>query len=78
MTTSAMVLGMVPLAAGAEQTASLGRAVIGGLLAATLATLFVLPSAFALVQSGANRRSPSLDPFDTASTWHASSPSESQ
>ena len=68
MTGGAMILGMVPLALGwgegAEQTAPLGRAVIGGLAAATLATLVVLPAAFALVQGGASRRSASLDPFD--------------
>jgi multidrug efflux pump subunit AcrB len=78
MTSSAMVLGMVPLAVGAEQTAPLGRAVIGGLLGATLATLFVLPSGFAIAQSRAARRSPSLDPFDTASALHASSVPESR
>jgi multidrug efflux pump subunit AcrB len=52
MTSSAMIAGMVPLALalgqGAEQTAPLGRAVIGGLLAATASTLFVLPSVFAV------------------------------
>src|SRR4029453_17647120 len=72
MTTSAMVLGMVPLALGAAQTAPLGRAVIGGLMAGTVATLFVLPSSFAIVQSRAGQRSPSLDPHDTASTFYSS------
>ena len=52
MTSSAMIAGMVPLALalgqGSEQTAPLGRAVIGGLLAATASTLFVLPSVFAV------------------------------
>jgi RND family efflux transporter MFP subunit len=71
MTTSAMVLGMVPLAFGAAQTAPLGQAVIGGLLGATMATLLVLPPFFALVQSRAGRRSPSLDPYDPASAFHA-------
>jgi len=72
MTTSAMVLGMVPLAFGAAQTAPLGQAVIGGLLGGTVATLFVLPSFFALVQSRGNRRSPSLDPHDPASSFFVS------
>ena len=67
----AMVAGMLPLALGwgegGEQSASLGRAVIGGLAAATLATLFVLPTVFAIVQGGAGRSSASLDPFDPAS-----------
>jgi multidrug efflux pump subunit AcrB len=76
MTTSAMVLGMVPLAFGADQTAPLGQAVIGGLVAATLATLFVLPSFFALVQSRASHRSPSLDPYDPESSFHTSGPQE--
>ena len=76
MTTSAMVLGMVPLALGAAQTAPLGRAVIGGLMAGTIATLFVLPSSFAIVQSRAARRSPSLDPHDAASTFHSAGPGE--
>ena len=57
MTSCAMIAGMVPMALGlgegGEQTAPLGRAVIGGLVAATLATLFVLPAVFALVMSGA-------------------------
>jgi multidrug efflux pump subunit AcrB len=76
MTTSAMVLGMVPLAFGADQTAPLGQAVVGGLIAGTLATLFVLPSFFALVQSRASHRSPSLDPYDPASPFHSSGPQE--
>jgi RND family efflux transporter MFP subunit len=71
MTTCAMIAGMVPMAAGwgegGEQTAPLGRAVIGGLAAATLATLFVLPTVFALVQGWAGRQSASLDPDDPAS-----------
>ena len=62
----------VPLAFGAAQTAPLGRAVIGGLLGATLATLFVLPSFFALVQARARSRSVSLDPYDPASTFYTS------
>ncbi len=71
MTSCAMIAGMVPMAVGwgegGEQTAPLGRAVIGGLVAATVATLVVLPTIFAIVQGGASRRSASLDPFDPAS-----------
>jgi multidrug efflux pump subunit AcrB len=74
MTTSAMILGMLPLALGAAQTAPLGRAVIGGLFGGTLATLFVLPASFALVQSRARRASPSLDPYDSESSFHVSGP----
>ncbi len=71
MTSCAMIAGMVPMALGlgegGEQTAPLGRAVIGGLAAATLATLVVLPTVFALVQGRSDRRSASLDPDDPAS-----------
>ncbi len=68
MTSLAMIAGMIPMALalgeGAETTAPLGRAVIGGLLAATLANLTVLPFVFSLVQGGASTVSPSLDPDD--------------
>jgi multidrug efflux pump subunit AcrB len=53
MTALAMIIGMVPMALGAgdggEQNAPLGRAVIGGLLCATAATLIFVPSVFALL-----------------------------
>jgi multidrug efflux pump subunit AcrB len=66
MTSLAMIAGMMPMALGfgeaGPQAAPLGRAVIGGLAVATLATIFVLPGVFALVQSRAQRHSPSLDP----------------
>src|SRR5262249_193254 len=52
---------------GGEQTAPLGRAVIGGLAAATLATLIALPTVFAMVQARASHESASLDPDDPAS-----------
>ncbi len=72
MTSLAMIAGMLPLALGlgegGEQTAPLGRAVAGGLLAATLATLFVLPAVFAIVQGRAHRRSASLDPDDPSTS----------
>jgi multidrug efflux pump subunit AcrB len=68
MTSFAMLAGMVPMALGlgegGEQTAPLGRAVIGGLAAATVATLLVLPAVFAVVQRSASRKSVSLDPHD--------------
>src|SRR5579885_2974918 len=52
MTALAMILGMLPMAlglgAGAEQNAPLGRAVIGGLAAATLMTLFVVPAIYSI------------------------------
>jgi multidrug efflux pump subunit AcrB len=53
MTALAMIIGMVPMALGlgdgGEQNAPLGRAVIGGLLLATVATLFFVPASFSLV-----------------------------
>jgi multidrug efflux pump subunit AcrB len=68
MTSLAMTAGMLPMAVGlgqgGAQTAPLGRAVIGGLLLATLATLFVLPGVYALLRGRAGRRSASLDPDD--------------
>jgi multidrug efflux pump subunit AcrB len=55
MTALAMIIGMVPMALGlgegGEQNAPLGRAVIGGLLFATVATLFFVPTVFAIVRS---------------------------
>jgi multidrug efflux pump subunit AcrB len=78
MTSFAMTAGMLPMALAlgeaGGQTAPLGRAVIGGLVAATLATLFVLPAVFALVQRYATLRSASLDPSDPASPLHAPIP----
>ncbi len=75
MTSCAMIAGMIPLALGlgegGDQTAPLGRAVVGGLALATLATLFVLPAVFAMVSSR-KVRSPSLDPDDPASSHHVS------
>jgi multidrug efflux pump subunit AcrB len=66
MTSLAMIAGMVPMALGlgegGEQTAPLGRAVVGGLAVATLATLLALPALFALVQGRAHRRTASLHP----------------
>jgi multidrug efflux pump subunit AcrB len=75
MTSAAMIAGMVPMALaigeGAETTAPLGRAVMGGLAAATIATLFVLPSVYSLVQQSAAVGSPSMDPDDPDSTYRS-------
>jgi multidrug efflux pump subunit AcrB len=72
MTSVAMIAGMIPMALGigegSEQTAPLGRAVVGGLVAATFATLLVLPSAFAMLRARASTRSRSLDPDDDVAT----------
>jgi multidrug efflux pump subunit AcrB len=50
MTALAMIGGMLPLALGGDQAAPLGRAVIGGLLAATVATLLVLPALLGILR----------------------------
>ena len=59
MTALAMIIGMVPMALGlgegGEQNAPLGRAVIGGLLVATVATLFFVPSVFSLLHRTRSR-----------------------
>jgi multidrug efflux pump subunit AcrB len=71
MTSFAMIAGMLPMALsigeGGEQVAPLGRAVIGGLVAATATTLLILPGVFALVTAGASTASVSLDPDDPQS-----------
>jgi multidrug efflux pump subunit AcrB len=80
MTSLAMITGMVPMALaierGSEGTAPLGRAVIGGLLFATCATLLVLPTVFEIVQRRAPIASATLDPDDPdfEQTDFASSP----
>lgn len=66
MTSFAMIAGMIPMASGlgeaGEQSAPLGRAVIGGLFASTLAALFILPMVFAWLQEKTTYQSPSLMP----------------
>ncbi len=68
MTTIAMIAGMVPMALGlgegGDQIAPLGQAVIGGLIASTLASLLILPALFALMQKNTSLDSVSLDPED--------------
>jgi multidrug efflux pump subunit AcrB len=65
MTALAMIIGMVPMALGlgeaGEQNAPLGRAVIGGLIVATISTLFVVPIFYTLLR----RRPPSLHTLDS-------------
>jgi multidrug efflux pump subunit AcrB len=72
MTSFAMIAGMLPMALafgeGGEQTAPLGRAVIGGLAASTIAVLTVLPAVFAIVQRRAKTSSPSIHPYDAQNT----------
>lgn len=78
MTSLAMIAGMIPLALalgeGAEATAPLARAVIGGLLAATAVNLTVLPFIFAMVQAKGSTQSASLDPDDPASRYASVTP----
>ena len=74
MTALAMIMGMIPMALGmgegSEQNAPLGRAVIGGLLLATVATLFFVPVFFSVIhgwlekRSRANRREAQAATFD--------------
>ncbi|MDR2216024.1 MAG: efflux RND transporter permease subunit, partial [Nevskiaceae bacterium] len=69
MTSMAMIAGMIPMAlaiGGGAETAPLGRAVIGGLLAATAATLLILPLVFGFVMRRVPARGASLDPDDSA------------
>ncbi|MET6999023.1 efflux RND transporter permease subunit [Chitinophaga defluvii] len=74
MTSIAMVMGMVPMASGlgeaGDQTAPLGRAVIGGLIASTFASLLILPLIFSWVQQKAGVKSASLDPEDEHSEYY--------
>jgi multidrug efflux pump subunit AcrB len=82
MTSIAMIAGMLPMASGlgesGEQTAPLGRAVIGGLLASTVAALFILPIAFAAVQRKTGFDSVSLDPDDQHSPVYDGQPTPAE
>jgi multidrug efflux pump subunit AcrB len=66
MTALAMIIGMIPMALGAgdggEQNAPLGRAVIGGLMLATVATLIFVPTVFALLHKKRRDRAPGVTP----------------
>jgi len=72
MTACAMTVGMVPMALalerGSQMQAPLGRAVIGGLVMSTFATLLVVPSIFALVIGKSRAGSLSIDPTDPDSS----------
>jgi len=74
MTATAMICGMIPMAIGfgegGAQSAPLGRAVIGGLLFSTFATLAVLPAIYGLLQRHASVTSNSLNPEDPASRYY--------
>jgi len=74
MTSLAMIAGMIPMALGlgegGDQVAPLGRAVIGGLLASTLATLTLLPAVFALIMGSSSTSSVSLSPTDPESRFY--------
>jgi multidrug efflux pump subunit AcrB len=65
MTALAMIIGMIPMALGlgesGEQNAPLGRAVIGGLVFATFATLFFVPTVFTLVHRREKQKNPNDD-----------------
>ncbi len=63
MTALAMILGMLPTALSTEQNAPLGRAVIGGLLLATCATLLFVPVVFALAHSRKSATAPAGEPL---------------
>jgi multidrug efflux pump subunit AcrB len=69
MTALAMIIGMIPMALGlgdgGEQNAPLGRAVIGGLIFATVATLFFVPTVFSIIHGRS-----SLQPHEPAETAH--------
>ena len=74
MTAAAMIFGMIPMALGlsesGKQTAPLGRAVIGGLAAATISNMLILPSIYAILQGRARQVSPSLNPYDPESKYY--------
>jgi multidrug efflux pump subunit AcrB len=74
MTACAMTVGMMPMALalerGSQMESPLGRAVIGGLVMSTFATLLVLPSIFAVLIGGKEPSSPSLYPANPASAHY--------
>jgi multidrug efflux pump subunit AcrB len=74
MTAIAMIAGMLPMALGlsegGSQTSALGRAVIGGLLFSTFATLTFLPAIYSILQKNASVHSASLNPDDPSSRYY--------
>ena len=74
MTSLAMIAGMIPMALGfgeaGQQNAPLGLAVLGGLVAATISTLLILPLFFVIAQSKATGASASMDPDDPQSRYY--------
>jgi multidrug efflux pump subunit AcrB len=74
MTAATMIFGMAPMAIGfgegGSQAAPLGRAVVGGLVLSTFATLTILPSIYAILQGRASVTSPSLNPMDSTSRYY--------
>jgi len=76
MTASAMVIGMIPMSLGlgdgGEQNAPLGRAVIGGLLFATVSTLLFVPTVFAVLHRKENLDKP--DSSEPPRVAHESGP----
>lgn len=82
MTAVAMILGTIPMALaleqGSEMTAPLGRAVIGGLVVSTFATMLIVPAVFVLLMQSARNVSPSVDPDDPASRHYDGSGHEVQ
>ena len=75
MTALAMIIGMIPMALGlgdgGEQNAPLGRAVIGGLLCATVATLVFVPSVFSLLHRRHAESDPSVSTEEEGQPIHA-------
>jgi CzcA family heavy metal efflux pump len=75
MTALAMIIGMIPMALGlgdgGEQNAPLGRAVIGGLLCATVATLVFVPSVFSLLHRRHSESDPSVSTKEEGQPIHA-------
>ncbi len=68
MTSISMIVGLIPLAVGGDQTAPLGIAVIGGLLFSTIATLLFMPSIYTSLMLKASIKPVSLDPYDKNSS----------
>jgi multidrug efflux pump subunit AcrB len=68
MTALAMVIGMIPMALEPGQNTPLGRAVIGGLIFATCATLFFVPTVFSFVHARSSKSAEMSPPAPALST----------